>query len=199
MAKITKLLFSVSEQGNPVARMWLDEADTTKTSEAVILGIRSQVAYVYFLTVGSEVETKKSKQYTNVIVNPVFENLFENYKVSTDQTVKMVGFFLNNAFNNGFNSLEFHKNGEVQYVSKDELTDGIQNFLTEKFELEEITANHMLTSKAVPKLHKDMIKVLSKEDAKQADIKVAQEIISHYTNCANREYVSKNNLRLEKG
>ena len=113
MSKITKLLFSVSEQGNPVARLWLDDADITKNSEAIVLGIRSQVAYSFFLGVGAEVETKKSKQYTNIIVNPTFENLFENYKVSPDNTVKMIGQFLNNAFNNAFNSLEFLKLGEV--------------------------------------------------------------------------------------
>ena len=198
MSKITKLLFSVSEQGNPVARLWLDDADITKNSEAIVLGIRSQVAYSFFLGVGAEVETKKSKQYTNVIVNPTFENLFENYKVSPDNTVKMIGQFLNNAFNNAFNSLEFLKLGEVQYVSKEELTDGICEFLTEKFSLEDIVANHMLTSKSVPKIHKNMVKVLEKDDAKQADIKEAQQIISHYTNCANREYIQKNNLRMEK-
>ena len=141
MSKITKLLFSVSEQGNPVARLWLDDADITKNSEAIVLGIRSQVAYSFFLGVGAEVETKKSKQYTNIIVNPTFENLFENYKVSPDNTVKMIGQFLNNAFNNAFNSLEFLKLGEVQYVSKEELTDGICEFLTEKFSLEDIVAN----------------------------------------------------------
>ena len=198
MSKITKLLFSVSEQGNPVARLWLDDADITKNSEAIVLGIRSQVAYAFFLGIGAEVETKKSKQYTNIIVNPTFENLFENYKVSPDNTVKMIGQFLNNAFNNAFNSLEFLKLGEVQYVSKEELTDGICEFLTEKFSLEEIVANHMLTSKLVPKIHKNMVKVLEKDDAKQADIKEAQQIISHYTNCANREYIQKNNLRMEK-
>ena len=198
MSKITKLLFSVSEQGNPVARLWLDDADITKNSEAIVLGIRSQIAYAFFLGVGAEVETKKSKQYTNIIVNPTFENLFENYKVSPDNTVKMIGQFLNNAFNNAFNSLEFLKLGEVQYVSKEELTDGICDFLTEKFALEEIVANHMLTSKSVPKIHKNMVKVLEKDDAKQADIKEAQQIISHYTNCANREYIQKNNLRMEK-
>ena len=198
MSKITKLLFSVSEQGNPVARLWLDDADITKNSEAIVLGIRSQVAYAFFLGVGAEVETKKSKQYTNIIVNPTFENLFENYKVSPDNTVKMIGQFLNNAFNNAFNSLEFLKLGEVQYVSKEELTDGICDFLTEKFALEEIVANHMLTSKSVPKIHKNMVKVLEKDNAKQADIKEAQQIISHYTNCANREYIQKNNLRMEK-
>ena len=198
MCKITKLLFSVSEQGNPVARLWLDEADTTKNSEAIVLGIRSQVAYAFFLNIGADVETKKSKQYTNIIVNPTFENLFDNYKVSTDPTVKMIGHFLNNAFNNAFSSLEFHKLGEIQYVSKEELTDGICEFLTEKFALEEIVANHMLTSKTTPKIHKNMVKVLEKEDAKQADINSAQEIISRYTNCANREYIQKNNLRMEK-
>lgn len=198
MSKITKLLFSVSEQGNPIARLWLDDADTTKNSEAIVLGIRSQVAYAFFLNVGAEVETKKSKQYTNIIVNPTFENLFENYKVSPDSTIKMIGMFLNNAFNNAFNSLEFHKLGEVQYISKEELTEGIQEFLTEKFSLEEIVANHMLTSKTTPKIHKNMVKVLEKEDAKQADINSAQEIISRYTNCANREYIQKNNLRMEK-
>jgi predicted transposase YdaD len=57
MSKITKLLFSVSEQGNPVARLWLDEADTTKNSEAIVLGIRSQVAYAFFLNVGADVES----------------------------------------------------------------------------------------------------------------------------------------------
>ena len=178
--------------------MWLDDADITKNSEAIVLGIRSQVAYSFFLGVGAEVETKKSKQYTNIIVNPTFENLFENYKVSPDNTVKMIGQFLNNAFNNAFNSLEFLKLGEVQYVSKEELTDGICEFLTEKFSLEDIVANHMLTSKSVPKIHKNMVKVLEKDDAKQADIKEAQQIISHYTNCANREYIQKNNLRMEK-
>lgn len=198
MSKITKLLFSVSEQGNPVARLWLDDADITKNSEAIVLGIRSQVAYAFFLGIGAEVETKKSKQYTNIIINPTFENLFENYKVSPDNTVKMIGQFLNNAFNNAFNSLEFLKLGEVQYVSKEELTDGICEFLTEKFLLEDIVANHMLTSKSVPKIHKNMVKVLEKDDAKQADIKEAQQIISHYTNCANREYIQKNNLRMEK-
>ena len=198
MSKITKLLFSVSEQGNPVARLWLDNADTTKTSEAIILGIRSQVAYAFFLNVGADVETKKSKQYTNIVSNPSFENLFENYKVSTDQTVKMIGQFLNNAFNNAFSSLEFHKLGEIQYVSKEELTDGICEFLTEKFSLEEIVANHMLTSKTIPKIHKNMIKALGKDDAKQVDINGAQEIVSRYTSCVNRGYIQKNNLRMEK-
>ena len=198
MSKITKLLFSVSEQGNPVARLWLDDADTTKNSEAIVLGIRSQVAYTFFLGVGAEVETKKSKQFTNIVANPAFENLFENYKVSPDANIKMIGQFLNNAFNNAFSSLEFHKLGEVQYVSKEEITDGICDFLTEKFALEEIVANHMLTSKSVPKIHKNMVKVLEKDDAKQADINGAQEIISRYTQCANREYVQKNNLRMEK-
>jgi hypothetical protein len=66
MSKITKLLFSVSEQGNPIARLWLDDADITKNSEAIVLGIRSQVAYAFFLNIGAEVETKKSKQYTNI-------------------------------------------------------------------------------------------------------------------------------------
>ena len=155
MSKITKLLFSVSEQGNPVARLWLDDADTTKTSEAIILGIRSQVAYAFFLGLGSEVETKQSKQFTNILVPEMFTNLFENYKVATDQTVKMIGTFLNNAFNNAFSSLEFHKFGEVQYVSKEELTEGIETFLTEKFALEEIVANHMLTNKTTPRLHKN--------------------------------------------
>jgi len=198
VSKITKLLFSVSEQGNPVARLWLDNADTTKTSEAIILGIRSQVAYAFFLNVGADVETKKSKQYTNIVSNPSFENLFENYKVSTDQTVKMIGQFLNNAFNNAFSSLEFHKLGEIQYVSKEELTDGICEFLTEKFSLEEIVANHMLTSKTIPKIHKNMIKALGKDDAKQVDINGAQEIVSRYTSCVNRGYIQKNNLRMEK-
>jgi hypothetical protein len=132
------------------------------------------------------------------MLNPTFENLFDNYKVSTDPTVKMLGHFLNNAFNNAFSSLEFHKLGEIQYVSKEELTEGINEFLTEKFALEEIVANHMLTSKTTPKIHKNMVKVLEKEDAKQADINSAQEIISRYTTCANREYIQKNNLRIEK-
>ena len=64
--------------------------------------------------------------------------------------------------------------------------------------MEDIVANHMLTSKSVPKIHKNMVKVLEKDDAKQADIKEAQQIISYYTNCANREYIQKNNLRMEK-
>lgn len=197
MSKITRLLFDVSQQGNPICKIWLNDADTTKTSEAKILGIRSQVAYVFFLGLGAEVETKESKGYTNVIVPEFFVNFFENYKTATDNNIKIIGSMLNNAFNNAFGSLEFHKNGEVTYVSKDELTEGIKIFLNEKLALEEIVADHIMNSKTVPKLHKNMVKVLSKEDAKQADIKDAQEIISYYTNCANREYISKNNLRME--
>jgi len=197
MCKVTKLLFSVSEQGNPVCKFWLDDADVKKTSEAITLGIRSQVAYMFFLGVGAEVKTVKSKQWTNVVVDPNFENLFENSKLSPDPTIKMIGTMLNNAFNNAVSSLEFIKMGEVTLVSQVELNEGIQSFLNEKFALENVVVDHMLKSKTVPKIHKNMVKVLEKDDAKQADISEAQQIVSRYTACMNREYIQKNNLRLE--
>lgn len=197
MSKVTKLLFSVSEQGNPIAKVWVDDMDTSKTSEAITLGIRSQVAYVFFMGTGSEIQTKKVKGWTNVEVPKAFETLFENYNI-LEGDAKIYGVMFNNAFNNAFNSLEFLKLGEVTEVSLEELKEGSARFLDEKFKLEEIVYEHMSNSKSVPKLHKNMIKVLDKEDAKQSEIKDGQEILSRYTAQLNREYIQKNNLRIEK-
>ena len=197
MAKITKLLFSVSEKGNPVAKVWIDDTDTNKSSDAFVLGLPNQVAYLSCLNVGAEIEVYESKGWKNVKVPPFFTDLFDNYKLQKDEKLKLTGKLLNNLFKNCFDSLDFEKNGCVTVISKDELLSGVTKFLDEKFELEEVVLNHMLKSKSTPKLHKNMVKVLEKDDAKQAEIKDAQEILSRYTGCLNREYIAKNNLRVE--
>ncbi len=197
MAKVTKLLFSVSEKGNPIAKVWIDNMDISKIGEAIILGLPSQVAYMLALNIGAEIEIFESKGWVNIKVPKFFVDLFDNYKLQKDDGLKLAGRLLNNMFINAFSSLEFEKNGCVVWVSKEEFEHSSKLFLDEKFGLESLVYEHILNSKTVPKLHKKMVKVLEKDDAKQSDIKDAQEILTTYTNMLNREHIQKNNLRIE--
>ena len=110
MCEIKKMLFSVSAQGNPLAQIWVDDADITKNSESIYIALNHQVAYLFFLGVGSKINLKKNnKGYYNVEVPDFFTNLFEGYKTATNETIKTVGSMLNMAFKNAFNSIEFLK------------------------------------------------------------------------------------------
>ena len=120
MCEIKKILFSVSEQGNPLAQLWVDDADVDKNSDCIYIALKSQVAYLFFSELGAKITLKKSKQYYNVEVPDSFKDIFENYKTSTNNTVKIIGAWMNNAFNNFFTSMEFIKNGKTVKISQEE-------------------------------------------------------------------------------
>ena len=42
MCEIKKMLFSVSAQGNPLAQIWVDDADVTKNSESIYIALNHQ-------------------------------------------------------------------------------------------------------------------------------------------------------------
>ena len=198
MATVAKLIFDISQNGNPICKIWFDDADITKMSESKVLGIRSQVAYAFFISQGTSVETKESKGYTNIITPQFFTELFDNYKVNPNESLKAIGMMLNNGFNNFVNSLDFHKNGEAIIVSEGELVEGLNSFFDEKYSLLNHIKEYILKSKLVPKAFKKMAKVIDSEDSKPAEIIEAQKFLKEELVSANIEYISRNRLRLEK-
>ena len=67
MCEIKKILFSVSEQGNPLAQLWVDDADVDKNSDCIYIALKSQVAYLLFSELGAKITLKKSKsEHTSI-------------------------------------------------------------------------------------------------------------------------------------
>lgn len=196
MAEIKKMIFTVSEKGNPLAQLWCDDADTTKNADSIYVAIKSQVAFLFFQGIGAQIEIKQSKQYKNVTVPDMFINLFENYKVATDPTVKMIGSMMNNAFNNYFDSALFIKSGEVVKVSQEEVDAKCEEYMEGYSNLYQTALNVLGKSKV--KALKSVAKILEKEDSKASDIKEANSIAMHYAMMLNREVIAKNNFVIEK-
>ena len=195
MCEIKKMLFSVSAQGNPMAQIWVDDADITKNSEAIYIALKNQVAYLFFQGIGSKITLKKSKQYYNVDVPDSFTSLFEGYKTSGNPTVKMIGGMLNQAFNNCFNSLEFIKNGEVVKISQEEANEKCKEYMNGYNALYSVAVETLSNSKI--KALKTIGKLLEKEDGKAGDIKEANTILMQYTSLLAREVIAKNNFVVE--
>ena len=195
MCEVKKMLFSVSAQGNPLAQIWVDEADITKNSEAIYIALKNQVAYFFFSGVGSKITLKKSKQYYNVEVPDNFTNLFEGYKVSDNPTIKMIGAMLNQAFNNCFNSIEFLKNGEVVKISQEEANEKCREYMNGYNSLYSVVLESLGNSKI--KALKSVSKILEKEDSKAGDIKEAHSIVSQFTTLLSREVIAKNNFVID--
>lgn len=195
MCEIKKMLFSVSAQGNPLAQIWVDDADVTKNSEAIYIALKNQVAFLFFSGVGSKITLKKSKQYYNVEVPDTFTNLFEGYKVSDNPTIKMIGAMLNQAFNNCFNSIEFLKNGEVVKISQEEANAKCFEYMDSYTSLYDVVIQSFAKSKI--KALKAVGKILEKEESKAGDIKEANLIVSQFTNLLSREVIAKNNFLIE--
>lgn len=194
MSEIKKLLFSVSEKGNPICNLWVDESDINKNSDSYIIGIKSQVAYLLFQGIGAQVELKKSKQYYNVVVPDMFTNLFDNYKTSPDNTVKFLGMMLNNAFDNAFKSLEYLKTGEITKVSQEECNAMCSEYLTGFFNLYDNVVENL--SKSNNKALKTVAKTLSSDTSKPADIKEANHVALNYVNVVNN-YLNKQHIKVE--
>lgn len=195
MCEVKKMLFSVSAQGNPLAQIWVDDADITKNSEAIYIALKNQVAYLFFSGVGSKITLKKSKQYYNVEVPDSFTNLFEGYKVSDNPTIKMIGAMLNQAFNNCFNSIEFLKNGEVVKISQEEANEKCREYMNGYNSLYGVVLESLGNSKI--KALKAVSKILEKEDSKAGDIKEAHSIVSQFTTLLSREVIAKNNFVID--
>lgn len=195
MCEIKKMLFSVSAQGNPLAQIWVDDADITKNSECIYIALKNQVAYLFFSGVGSKITLKKSKQYYNVEVPDSFTNIFEGYKTSDNNTVKIFGAWLNNAFNNCFNSIEFLKNGETVKITQDEANEKCREYLNGYTSLYGVVIESLSNSKI--KGLKSIGKILEKEDSKASDVKEANQIVSQFTNLLSREVIAKNNFVVE--
>lgn len=195
MCEIKKMLFSVSAQNNPLCMLWVDNADITKNSEAIYIALKNQVAYLFFSGVGSKITLKKSKQYYNVEVPDSFTNIFEGYKTSDNNAVKTFGAWMNNAFNNCFNSIEFLKNGETVKITQDEANEKCREYLNGYTSLYGVVIESLSNSKI--KGLKSIGKILEKEDAKASDVKEANQIVSQFTNLLSREVIAKNNFVVE--
>lgn len=197
MCEIKKMLFSVSAQGNPMAQIWVDDADITKNSDSIYIAIKSQVAYLFFLGVGSKIELKKSKQYHNVVVPDTFTDLFENYKVSPNAAVKTWGGMLNQAFNNCFNSIEFLKNGEVTVISQDEADEKCRTYLNGYMSLYKVAAETLAKSefKGLKEAGSAIVKPVAA--TKPSDIKEAHNIVNQFAALLSREVIAKNNFIVE--
>lgn len=195
MCEVKKMLFSVSEQGNPLAQLWIDDADVDKNSDCIYIALKSQVAYLFFSELGAKITLKKSKQYYNVEVPDSFKDIFENYKTSTNSTVKIIGAWMNNAFNNFFNSMEFVKNGKTVKISQDEADAKCLEYMEGYTHLYSVALESLTKSKV--KAFKNVSKILEKEDSKAGDIKEAHNIVNQFTALLSREVIAKNNFVIE--
>lgn len=195
MCEIKKLLFSVSEQGNPLAKLWVDDSNTDKDSDCIYIALKSQVAYLFFSEIGAKITLKKSKQYYNVEVPDSFKDIFEDYKTSTNTTVKIIGAWMNNAFNNFFNSMEFIKHGGVTKISQEEADAKCLEYMDGYTHLYNVALESLSKSKV--KALKAVGKILEKEDSKASDIKEAHNIVSQFTTLLSREVIAKNNFAIE--
>ena len=195
MCEIKKILFSVSEQGNPLAQLWVDDADVDKNSDCIYIALKSQVAYLFFSELGAKITLKKSKQYYNVEVPDSFKDIFENYKTSTNNTVKIIGAWMNNAFNNFFTSMEFIKNGKTVKISQDEADAKCLEYMEGYTHLYAVALDSLSKSKV--KALKAVSKILDKEDSKASDIKEAHNIVNQFTTLLSREVIAKNNFVIE--
>lgn len=196
MAEIKKMIFTVSEKNNPMVYLWVDEDDTNKMSDATIIALKSQVAYLFFQSIGANIEIKQSKTYKNVTVPDMFTNLFENYKIATDPTVKAIGAMLNASFNNFFDSISFWKNGAIVTISQEECDAKCEEYMEGYTNLYN-TALKVLGKSKIKAL-KNIAKVIDSETSKPAEIKEANSIISSYALMLNREVINKNNYVIEK-
>lgn len=195
MCEIKKILFSVSEKGNPMAQIWVDDADITKSSDSIYIAIKSQVAYLFFLGEGSKISLKKSNKFYNVEVPETFTNLFENYKISTDNNIKMIGSMMNRAFDNAFNSIEFIKNGETVKISQEEANAKCLEYLNGYTNLYDTVLDFLNNSKN--KTLKSVGKILTTDGSKASDIKEANSIAMTYTSLLAREVIAKNNFVID--
>lgn len=195
MCEIKKMIFSVSEKLNPLAQIWVDDADTTKNSESIYIALKNQVAYLFFSEVGTKITLKKSKQYYNVEVPDSFTDIFEGYKTSPNNAIKVFGAWMNNAFNNAFKSLEFIKNGEVVKISQDEANAKCKEYMAGYTSLYGTVIESLKESNV--KALKTVGKILEKEDSKAGDIKEANSIVSQFTTMLSREVIAKNNFIVE--
>lgn len=195
MSKITKLLFSVSQNGNPMAKIWVDDADITKDSDSILIAIKSQVAYLMSVGVGANITLKKSNKWMNVEVPKVYEDLFDNYKVSPNETIKAFGTMLNNMFNNCFSSIEYLKNGEVTKISQEEANDKCAEYMLGYTSLFNRTLD-ILSKSDVTGL-KAIASTLKSKTSKPADIKEANSVAMAYTQLLTREVIAKNNFVIE--
>lgn len=196
MCEIKKILFSVSAQGNPMAQIWVDNADINSNVDSIYIALKSQVAYLFFLGVGSKIELSKSNKFYNVKVPDIFTNLFEGYKVSADKTVKMIGAMMNRAFDNAFKSIEFIKNGEIVRISQEEADAKCAEYLDCYTSLYANVVDYFSNSKIKPL--KTIGKILTTEEGKPSDIKDANAIAMQYTSLLDREVLAKNNFIIEK-
>lgn len=195
MCEIKKILFSVSEQGNPLAQLWVDDADVDKNSDCIYIALKSQVAYLFFSELDAKITLKKSKQYYNVEVPDSFKDIFENYKTSTNNTVKIIGAWMNNAFNNFFTSMEFIKNGKTVKISQEEADAKCLEYMEGYTHLYSVALDSLSKSKV--KALKAVSKILDKEDSKASDIKEAHNIVNQFTTLLSREVIAKNNFVIE--
>lgn len=194
MCEIKKMLFSVSEKQNPMVYLWVDDMDVNKMSDAIIIALKHQVAYLFNCNIGSKITLKKSKTYYNVEVPDSFTNIFEGYKTSDNNSIKIIGTQMNNAFNNYFNSISFLKNGEITSISREECNNICSEYLDGYFSL----YNHVLErfNKSDNKAFKNIYKTLTSDGSKPADIKESNIIMMNYMNLLNN-YLGKQHLKVE--
>lgn len=195
MSKITKLHFTISANGSPMAVLWIDDMDTSKDFEAIRIALKPQVAYLMFCGVGSEIEIKKgNKGFWNVQIPDVFTNLIDNYKVSDNGMVKAVGAMLDNGINNMINSLDIAKNGDTTKVCVEEAKHICHDFLKDTATFMDFAIEELKNSKN--KFLKSIGKLAEKEDLKASEVKEVNEILLKHADRLAR-CMEKNNMTIE--
>lgn len=195
MSVITKLHFTISANGSPMAVLWIDDMDTTKDYEAIRIALKPQVAYLMFCGVGSNIEIKKgNKGFFNITIPEVFTNLVDNYKVSENAMVKTIGAMLENGINNMINSLDLAKNGDTTKICVEEAKHICHDYLKDTATYIEFAVDELKNSPN--KFLKSIGKLAEKEDLKASEVKEVNEILLRHADRLAR-CMEKNNMTIE--
>ena len=192
MAKITKIYFTTSNNGNPCAVLWVDDMDTTKESEAIRIYLKPQVSYLIFCGKGSEIEIKKgNKDFYNIVIPKSFSDIIDNYKITDNKAMKLFGTMLSNGIENLITSVDFIRNGEVARVSREEAQTVCHEHMKDTATYIDFAVEELKQSPN--KFLKSIGKLAEKEDLKASEVKEVNKILLKHADRLAR-CMEKNNL-----
>lgn len=132
---IKKILFDITQNGQPKATIWVDEDDISVVSNGKQINLLEQVQYLFFKEEGDVVDLKRNGTWWNIIVPASFSETYSKNKG------------LQKAFNNSVKSIKAIRDGGQTTVSEEEQKDMFSNFMDDNLPLFEVAIDKLSSSK----------------------------------------------------
>ena len=182
---ITKLLFNVTQNGQPRALVWVDKDDISLISDAKQINLKQQVAYLFYKSENDLIELKKNGDWWNVVVPAKFTDSFEANKG------------LQKAFNNAFKSIKHIRDGGQTPISMEEKLSMFDEFTNNSVPLYESAFDNLSNSKN--KAIKAVMKGIEGKPQEQISaISLADKLVSRFDNKFNQVYKVDTTLSSKK-